>query len=104
MLTLTNCGSSKQAQVPADDYLRHWEHPTGAERDLCANDRKVLSGFVLQPGIFDHHILKLTRFEYVAALHAFDEFGVFLTGDNSHTRVLTLVRVAARIGGWRRRD
>jgi hypothetical protein len=58
----------------------------------------VLSGFVVQFGVFDDHVLKLTGFEDVAALQAFDEFGVFLAGDNLHTRVLTLIHGASLLG------
>src|ERR1700733_5929131 len=67
-------------------------------------NRKTLSRFVFQPGVFDHHVLKLTRFEDVAALRAFDEFGVFLAGHNLHARVLTLIHRATLLRGWRRRD
>ena len=63
----------------------------------------VSSGFVLQPGVFDHHVLKFAGFEDVAALQALDEFGIFLAGHNLHTRVLALI-YASLLGGWRGRD
>lgn len=62
------------------------------------------SGFVLQPGIFDHHVFELAGFEDVAALQAFDEFGIFLARHNLHTRVLALIHGASLLGGLRRRD
>src|SRR5580704_2680951 len=57
-LTLTNGKSPKQGKGPREGYLRH--------------ARGSSSGFFLQPAVLDHHVLKLTRFENVAALQALD--------------------------------
>jgi hypothetical protein len=68
----------------------------GTDQELT---QKQLSGFIVQLGVFDNHVLELTGFEDVDTLEAFDEFGVFLAGHNLHTRVLTLIHDASLLGG-----
>jgi hypothetical protein len=62
------------------------------------------SGFVLRPGVFDNHVLELAGLEDVAALEAFDKFGIFLARYNLDTWVLALIHGASLLGGLRRRD
>src|SRR4029078_6622678 len=53
--------------------------------------------------VFDDHVLELAGFEDLTAFLAFDELGVFLAGDNLHTRMLARCHVASLLGGGRRR-
>jgi len=48
------------------------------------------SGFLIEFGFFDAHVFEFTGFEHLTAFETFDEFGVFLAGDDLHTGVLTL--------------
>jgi hypothetical protein len=84
--------------------LHHLVGQRRADGDHYLQTGRVTSGFVFKFGIFDDHVLYLTSFKDIAALHAFDEFGVFLTSHNLHARVLTLIRGASLLGGLRRRD
>jgi hypothetical protein len=60
-------------------------------------------GFVLQPGVFDHHVFKLAGLKDVSTLQAFNEFGIFLASHDLHARMLTLIH-GGLLGGLRRRD
>ena len=40
---------------------------------------------------FDRHVLEFAGLEHLAALETLDVFGVLVTADDLHTRVLTLV-------------
>jgi hypothetical protein len=47
------------------------------------------SGFVLQLGFFDGHVLEFTGVKNFAAFQAFHELRVFVAGYDLNTRVLT---------------
>jgi hypothetical protein len=64
----------------------------------------LTSEFVLELGLFDVHVLKFTGLEDFRAFQAFDKFGVFIAGNDPHTRMLALAHVAPLLGGWGRRD
>ncbi|MGA2992544.1 MAG: hypothetical protein ABSD88_18905, partial [Candidatus Korobacteraceae bacterium] len=57
-----------------------------------------LGGFV-DRALLDRHVFEFAGFENLTAVKAFNEFAVFLTGDDLHTRVLTrLFHYSARRG------
>lgn len=62
------------------------------------------SGLIVQLGLFDVHVFEFTGLEDVPTLQAFDEFRIFMAGDDLYARVLTLIHLTSLLGGLRRRD
>jgi hypothetical protein len=60
------------------------------------------SGFAVQLGFLDAHVLEFARLKDVAALKAFYELAVLITGDNLYAGVLTLIHRASLLGGFER--
>jgi hypothetical protein len=74
---------------------------TGRGTFLAAH-RFHTSGFPLQFGFFDAHVLEFARLKDVTALKALYELAVFVAGNNLYAGVLTLVHQASLLGGFER--
>jgi hypothetical protein len=62
----------------------------------------VGSGIGARRPFFDCHVLELAGFEDFAAFLAFHEFGVFITRNNLHARMLALIlHAVTQAVGWR---
>jgi len=59
-----------------------WELSKGLAMELLVFRLLFLFG-----GLFDCHVLKLLGIKDIATFQAFNKFGVFMSGDNSYSRV-----------------
>jgi hypothetical protein len=57
---------------------------------MCREDPTAFLQLFFQFGLFDIHIAEFAGIEDVAALDAFNKFGVFIARDDLHAGVLTL--------------